>query len=134
MLSVGDGYADEDAGRVVFNVNISAAAGEDVTVDYATSDVTATAGQDYTSTSGTLTFAANSFDSQTVSVPVTDDTVDEVEEETFTLTLSNVQEASLAGDGSTLTVTGTIIDNDDPIVTASFEQATYSVNEAARWR
>ena len=129
VLSVGDGSADEDGGKVVFIVNISAAAGEDVTVDYATSDVTATAGQDYTSRSGTLTFPAYSLDSKTISVPVTDDTVDEDEEETFTLTLSNVQEASLASGGSTLTATGTIIDNDDPIVTASFKQTAYNVDE-----
>ena len=54
---------------------------------------------------------------------VTDDAVDEAEEETFTLTLSNAQEASLAGGVSTLTVTGTIADDDDPAVTASFKQS-----------
>ena len=67
--------------------------------------------------------------SRTVSVPVTDDTVDEAEEETFTLTLSNVQGASLAGGDETLAATGTITDNDDPAVTASFGQGTYSVDE-----
>ena len=129
VLSVGDAQAAEDGGNVVFTVSISAASGEAVTVDYATSDGTATADQDYTSTSGTLTFPANSVTSQTVSVPVTDDTEDEAEEETFTLTLSNVQEASLYGGGSTLAVTGTITDNDDPAVTASFGQTAYSVDE-----
>ena len=129
VLSVGDAEAAEDGGNVVFTVSISAASGEEVTVDYATSDGSATAGQDYTETTGTLTFPANSVVSQTVSVPVTDDTVDEEEEETFTLTLSNVQVASLFGDGETLAVTGTINDDDDPAVTASFEQASYSVDE-----
>ena len=96
---------------------------------YATSGVTATAGQDYTETTGTLTFAANSVANQTVSVPVADDAVDEEEEETFTLTLSNAQGASLAGGASTLAVTGTITDDDDPAVTASFGQSAYSVDE-----
>ena len=131
VLSVGDAEAAEDGGNVEFTVSISAAAGEEVTVDYATSNGTATAGQDYTSTTGTLTFAANSVASQTISVPVTDDAVDEEEEETFTLTLSNVQGASLSGGGSTLAVTGTITDDDDPAVTASFGQASYSVAEGS---
>ena len=129
VLSVGDAQAAEDGGNMVFTVSISAAAGQEVTVDYATSGVTATAGQDYTETTGTLTFAANSVASQTVSVPVTDDAVDEAEEETFTLTLSNAQVASLAQGGETLTVTGIITDDDDPAVTASFGQASYSVDE-----
>ena len=131
VLSVGNSEAAEDGGNVVFTVSISAASGEEVTVDFATSDVTATEGQDYTSTTGTLTFAASSVVSQTISVPVTDDTVDEEEEETFTLTLSNVQGASLAGGESTLAVTGTITDDDDPAVTASFGQSSYSVDEGS---
>ena len=131
VLSVGDAEAAEGGGNVVFTVSISAASGEEVTVDYATSDETATEGQDYTETTGTLTFAANSVVSRTISVPVTDDAVDEKEEETFTLTLSNVQGASLSGGGSTLAVTGTITDDDDPVVTASFEQSSYSVSEGS---
>ena len=131
VLSVGNAEAAEDGGNVVFTVSISAAGGEAVTVDYATSDVTATQGQDYTETSGTLTFPADSVASQTISVPITDDTVDEEEEETFTLTLSNVQGASLSGGGETLAVTGTITDDDDPVVTASFKQANYSVAEGS---
>ena len=129
VLSVSDEQAAENGGNIVFTVSISAANSEAVTVDYATSNGTATAGQDYTSTSGTLTFPANSVASRTISVPVTDDTVDEAEEETFTLTLRNVQSASLAGGGSTLVATGTITDNDDPAVTVSFGQASYSADE-----
>ena len=131
VLSVSDAEAAEDGGNVVFTVSISAASGQEVTVAYATSDVTATAGQDYTSTTGTLTFPASSVASQTISVPVTDDTVDEDEEETFTLTLSNVGGASLSGGTSTLAVTGTITDNDNPAMTASFKQANYSVSEGS---
>ena len=129
VLSVSDARAAEDGGNVVFIVSISAANGEAVTVDYATSDGTATAGADYTETTGTLTFPANSVAGRTVSVPVTNDTEDEAEEETFTLTLSNVQGASLAGGDSTLDATGTITDNDAPTVTASFGQTAYSVDE-----
>ena len=131
VLSVSNAEAAEDGGNVVFTVSISAASGQEVTVAYATSDVTATQGQDYESTTGTLTFAANSVADQTISVPVTDDTVDEEEEETFTLTLSNVKVASLAGGGETLAVTGTITDDDDPAVTANFKQSAYNVAEGS---
>ena len=129
VLSVDNAAAAEGGGNMVFTVSISAASGATTTVDYATSDVTATAGQDYTHATGTLTFSPNSISSQTISVSVIDDAIDEEEEETFTLTLSNVQGASLAGGGSILAVTGTITDDDDPTVTASFEQSAYSVDE-----
>ena len=75
-------------------------------MDYATSDGTAQAGSDYTSTNATLTF--NSGDtSKTVQVAVLTDSDDE-EQETLTLTLSNPSQATL-GDA---TGTGTI-DNEE---------------------
>ena len=95
---------------VDFAVSLSRAASETVTVQYATSDGTATAGSDYTQTSGTLTFTAGES-SKTISVPVLDDAHDEGEE-TFTLTLSNA-----SGGGAWLkdaTATGTI-ENNDPM-------------------
>ena len=113
-LSVGGASAGEGAGYVVFEVSISVATSEVVTVDYATSDGTAVAGSDYRSVSGSLSFPANSVASQPVSVPVIDDSVDEAEEETFSLTLSGASGAVLAGGAATLSVTGTISDNDDP--------------------
>ena len=63
----------ESAGTATVTVQLSAAATTPVTVDYATSAGTATAGDDYTQTSGTLTFAPGST-SQTFTVPVVDDT------------------------------------------------------------
>ena len=128
-LSVSAARAAEDAGHVVFEVAISAASGQEVTVAYATSDGTATAGEDYAETSGALTFPANSVASQTVSVPVLDDAMDEEEEETFTLTLSQAMAAVLAGGGETLAANGTITDNDDPQVTVSFGDSSYTVTE-----
>ena len=46
-----------------------------LTVDYATADGTAIAGQDYTSTSGTLTFSAGET-SKTIQIPILDDAHD----------------------------------------------------------
>ena len=108
-VSVADASVQEAAGATLdFAVTLSRAASAAVTVDYATSDGTATAGSDYTETSGTLTFAAGET-SKTVPVPVLDDAHDEGEE-TMTLTLSNASGAHIR-DGE---ATGTI-ENSDPI-------------------
>ena len=48
---------DEDAGSATLTVGLAPAGTEMVTVDYATRDSGAEAGEDYTATSGTLTFA-----------------------------------------------------------------------------
>ena len=122
-LSIANRSATESAGTMVFTVTLSVASSNAVTVDYATSNETgagaATAGEDYTEANGTLTFPANSTASRTIAVPITDDAVDEADEETFTLTLSNAQNASLAGGGTTLAATGTITDDDARGVTVS---------------
>ena len=110
-LSVADATVEEAAGASVdFTVSLSRAASETVTVNYTTSDDSATAGSDYTSTSGTLTFSAGDT-AKTVSVPVRNDDHDEGSE-TLVLTLSNVSggNAYLAD----ATATGTI-SNTDPL-------------------
>ena len=76
------------------------------TVAYETSNGTATAGDDYTSTRETLTFAAQTRN-QTISVPVMNDTDDE-EDETFTVTLSTPANATILRAAAT----GTILDDD----------------------
>ena len=87
-LSVADARAVEGAGaRLGFRVTLAGAAGAPVTVDYATADGTAKAGEDYTALSGTLSFAAGETE-KTVSVAVLDDAHDEGEER-MTLALSN---------------------------------------------
>ena len=133
ILTVADAGASEGDQNpaVAFEVTLSTMSSNEVTVIYATSDGTALAGRDYAATSGTLTFPARSTASQTIRVPVIDDAADEAEAETFTLTLSAAQGAILAGGQDTLAVTGTIDDDDDPEVTASFGAATYSVVEGA---
>ena len=109
QLTVADAEVEEgpDA-AVAFQVTLSRAASGAVTVDYATSDGTAVAGEDYTATSGTLTFAAGEV-AKTVSVPVLDDAIDEGRE-TFRFSLSNAAGARVA-DGEAV---GTIV-NTDPM-------------------
>ena len=108
-LSVADAEVAEAAGAVLaFAVTLDRAVLGTVTVDYATSDGTATADEDYTAASGTLTFAPSETE-KTVTVAVLDDAHDEGSE-TLTLTLSNVSGARIA-DGQ---ATGTI-NNSDPM-------------------
>ena len=108
-ISVADARVEEGADAVLaFAVTLDRAASGTLTVDYATSDGTATAGEDYTATSGTLTFEAGES-SKTIEVTVLDDSHDEGEE-TVTLTLSNASGARIA-DAS---ATGTI-ENRDPL-------------------
>ena len=108
-ISVADATVTEAAGAVLaFTVSLSRSSGSNVTVDYATSDGTATAGTDYTATSGTLTIGAGST-SATVDVTVLDDSHDDGGE-TLTLTLSNPSNSTL----SDSTATGTI-ENSDPL-------------------
>ena len=106
-LTVSDAEVDEGANAALaFTVRLGRAASGLVTVDYATSDVTARAGEDYTAASGTLSFAAGETE-KTVSVAVLDDAHDEGAE-TLTLTLSNPSGAWL----SDATATGTIRNDD----------------------
>ncbi|MCM2258315.1 MAG: S8 family serine peptidase, partial [Vicinamibacteria bacterium] len=110
-LSVNDVSVSEgNAGTTTatFTVNLSAASPSPVTVDYATSNGTATAGSDYAAASGTLTFNPGIV-SQTFGVTVNGDTAIETNE-TFTVTLSNATNAAI-GDG---TGVGTITNDDAP--------------------
>ncbi|MFO7690960.1 MAG: carbohydrate binding domain-containing protein, partial [Cryobacterium sp.] len=91
-------------GEVEVRLNVAPTA--PITVDYATSDGTAGA-DDYTTASGTLTFAAGET-TQTIRIATTDDAVEEPNE-TLTVTLSNPVGAVL---GTPSTATLTILDND----------------------
>jgi plastocyanin len=105
-LAIADASARETAGSLVFAVSLSGTSSADVTVAYATSDGTATAGADYASTSGTLTIASGETGG-TISVPVYPDL--ELESaETLTVTLSAPTGATIE-DG---TAVGTI--SNDP--------------------
>ncbi|WP_293776083.1 Calx-beta domain-containing protein [uncultured Oxalicibacterium sp.] len=107
-LSINNVSVNESAGTATFTVTLSAASGQNVTVNYASNNGTATAGSDYTAVSGSLTFSPGQT-TKTITVPIINDTVAE-SSETFTVTLSNPGNATIA----TATGTGTIIDNDQP--------------------
>ena len=121
----------EDAGTATYTVLLSAEPGSDVTVDYTTSDGTATAGSDYTATSGTLTFTTTSWDTaQTVAVTIANDSVDE-SNETFTFTLSDAATGSALS--ASPSVTTTITDDDTRGVTrgVTLSESSLTVLEGA---
>lgn len=109
-IAIGDASITEgDSGvaAMAFTVSLSSASSNAVTVDYVTSNGTATAGQDYNATSGTVTFAPG-VTSQLINIGVIGDTTDE-SDEAFTVTLSAPSSGATIADG---TGTGTIVDND----------------------
>ncbi|MFN8090604.1 MAG: Calx-beta domain-containing protein, partial [Mycobacterium sp.] len=108
-ISIGNAAKNEGnsgTSNMTFTVTLSKASTKPVTVQYATSNGTATAGQDYTAATGTITFAAGET-SKTINVAVAGDTTVEADE-TFTVTLSNANGANI----STASATGTITNDD----------------------
>ena len=105
-LSVANAMASEGDGEMAFSVRLNLASSQTVTVEYVTAGGTATAGRDYETTTGTLTFSALETE-QTIRVPIIDDDIDEVVE-TLTVMLINASNATIK-DGK---ATGIITDDD----------------------
>ena len=111
-LDVHDARVSEGPGATLaFAVTLDRTRDREVRVKYATSDGTATQGEDYTGVSGTLRFAPGET-TKTVSVPVLDDAHDEGSE-TLTLRLSTARRAVI----DDATAVGTIV-NSDPMPNA----------------
>ena len=115
---------NEDAVSATLTVELDPASTGTVTVDYATRDGigAAKAGEDYTATSGTLTFAATET-SKTITVPILNDDAYE-NNESFSVDLTNPTGATLVVSGATVR-----IDSEDAVPTASMEDVT--VDEGA---
>ena len=125
LLSVADATVEEAEGATLeFIVTMSRARTGTTTVEYATSDGTARAGEDYTAATGTLSFAPDET-AKTVAVTVLDDAHGEGSE-TMTLTLSSPSGAKL----DDATATGTI-ENTDPIPQAWIARFGRTVAEQA---
>ena len=92
--------------RMTFTVGISSVSTQSVTVQYVTANGTASAGSDYTSTSGTVTIAAGNL-SATINVSVKGDRTVELNETLF-LNLSGPVNATF-GDNQAV---GTIVNDD----------------------
>ncbi|MFB0921451.1 MAG: S-layer homology domain-containing protein, partial [Oscillospiraceae bacterium] len=131
--------AAESSGSIAVKIIRSSDTSGETTVDYATGDITAAAGSDYTAASGTLTFAAGETE-KTITLNLTDDT-DYETDKTFKLTLSNPSGSANIVGGADVVLT---IANDDAppappvkssecaIKTITIAGVSGSVNEAAK--
>ncbi len=125
-LSIGDITVDEQDQDVTrsFVVTLSEAAAQAVTVDYATSNGSATAGADYVAISGTLTFQPGEV-TKTIPVAIRGDLLDEAVEDLF-LSLSNASGATL-GSGNPARA---VINDNDPAPTIAISDAATQEPEA----
>jgi hypothetical protein len=123
LVTVSDVTVSEAAGTATFTVSISRQSTQTVTVDHATTDGTATAGSDYTSLTGTTTFAPGDSSEQVI-VSISDDATYE-SDEGFTLDLSNVSNATIQDGSGAGTIT-----NDDAAPTFSIDDVTVSEGDA----
>jgi hypothetical protein len=111
-----------------FQANLNTPSTQEVRVNYATSDSStfpASAGNDYRPTSGTIRFTPGTTQ-QSFNVIVLGDGVDE-DDERFTVTLSSAQNAVLTGGNITLETTGTILNDDGPVI--RFDSTSVAVSE-----
>ena len=97
---------NEDNGTVTVDVvhDGFAAQDDDITITYQTDDGTATEPDDYTATSGTLTFPAGSKTTRTVTIPIVND-ADEEDDETFKVEFGTPSVGAFDSGGARATVT-----------------------------
>lgn len=115
--------SNETAGSAVVTLSRQGGLTMAVGAAYSTSDGSASAGSDYTATSGTVSFAAGET-TKTFSVAITNDSLPEADE-TLNLVLSNPTGGAVLGSPSSSVIT--IVDNDPAI---SFSSTSFSSGEA----
>jgi hypothetical protein len=108
-LSISEASADEADAALDFLLTLSTVSGREVSLQYATRDATAVAGEDYDAASGTLSIPVGR-QTATLRVPLHDDHNYEPDE-AFTLHLAQPHHVTLPEEP---TVLGTIRDNDAP--------------------
>ncbi|MCA9014509.1 MAG: hypothetical protein KDA77_04175, partial [Planctomycetaceae bacterium] len=123
-ISIDDITVDENAGTATLIVSLDLPVETSVSIDYATADGTATDANDYTSTSGSLTFNPGD-QSQTIVIPITNS--DQIElNETFLVNLTNLQangaDVILADNQATVTI------NDDDQASILIDDVTVNEN------
>jgi hypothetical protein len=109
QLTAATTSVNENAGTATITLSRAGGTAGAVSVQYATSNGTATAGSDYTAASGTLSWAAGESANKTVIVAIADDTAVDANE-TFTVTLSSPTGGATLGTPTAAVVT--IIDNE----------------------
>ncbi|UCH26433.1 MAG: S8 family serine peptidase, partial [Trueperaceae bacterium] len=121
---------DEGDGSVGVTVTRTGGDEKAVSVEFYTQSAGAVAGEDFTSTTVTVSWADGESGAKTVNIPIIDDVLDEVNE-AFWAKLRNVSGGASLGTRSSLV---NILDNDEPgpaAGTLSFASGSYSVDEGA---
>lgn len=128
QLSAATYSVAENGGSITVSVTRTGGSSGSASVNYATSNGTATAGSDYTSSSGSLSWTSADAATKTFVIPILDDGAYEGNE-TVNITLSGATGASLSSPASAVL---TITDN-DPAPTGSLQlsASTYAVAENA---
>jgi hypothetical protein len=121
--------ANEGPGAVTVSVTRTGGTTGAASVNYAVTGGTATAGQDFTASSGTLSWAAGEGGAKSFTVAILDDSIDEPNE-TVNLTLSGANGATL---GTPATATLTIVDNDAPATTAVRARGSFGGGSVELW-
>lgn len=124
-LSINDVTVTEgNAGttNATFTVSLSASSSQQVTVNFATANDTAIQPGDYTSNSGTLTFASGET-TKSVTVTVNGDTLEEADE-TFFVNLSGATNATISDNQGVGTITNDDVVNDAPVNSVPGPQTT----------
>ena len=130
-LAIGDRMTKEgNSGTttVTFSATLTPAASTAVTVDYATADDTATAGSDYVSNVGTLTFAPGET-VKTIPVTINGDATQETFEK-FYVNLSNAGGDAIIADDQ---AQGTITNEDGATHRSRLMFHNFSTNRLYRW-
>ena len=122
-VEIDDVVLNEADGELSFTLNKSNQTGAPATVDYTTTDGSATSPADFGAVSGTVAFGGPDAVAH-VAVQIADDALDEIDE-TFTITLSNAEGLTIV-DGTGI---GTITD-DDPLPQASINDVTVTEGDA----
>jgi len=121
-ITIHSGRASEDEDVVRLAIELSHSTHEVVTVQYTTTDGTATAGEDYTSSRGIVIFDPGGTQG-VVQFEIIPDT-DEEGPETFIVTLSEPRKAII----DRAAATATIIDNDSSVPSIAIDDAVSSDN------
>ena len=127
-LSINDVTVSEgvSGGNATFTITLSETISADLSVDHATSIASGDTAEvaDFTATNGTATIDAGET-TATFSVPIVDDTIYEAANDTFTVTLSNVQVSGVTVTISQTTAKATITDDDSaPTLSVSVNNAS----------
>ncbi|MBZ8179981.1 DUF4114 domain-containing protein [Oscillatoria salina IIICB1] len=106
---------NETDGIITFTLNLDTPSQQDISVDFTTNNGTATGGQDFTPTSGTLNIPAGQT-TVTITVPILDDELEEPSED-FTISLFNPVNVRLDDEPATGTIIDDETDTTPPVVT-----------------